>query len=263
MESNVSYSRITESPGLKATQEQIARIYHRYHFARQFARDKDVLEVACGTGIGLSYLYEVAHKVVGGDIDKENLAIAKRINSEKLKKENFKIQWIDAHNLPFEDESFDLIILYEAIYYLNNPEKFVEEAHRVLKKDGILIIGTVNKDWKDFHPSPYTYKYFSVPELYRLLQEGGFTVKNFYGAFPIEKRLKSQIISIIKRMAVKFDLIPGSLAARAYLKRIFLGELKPLPEEIYEGMTPYEEPIVLNPKEINREFKIIYAVSKK
>ena len=256
----IDYSEITETPGLKATQEQITRLYHRYHFARQFAKEKDVLEVACGSGIGLGYLAQVANKVVGGDIDEKNVTLAQRIHKYK---QNVSVKLLDAHDLPFDSESFDVILLYEAIYYLKSPDKFISEAKRVLKKGGHLIICTVNKDWKDFHPSPYTYKYFSVPELYRLLQEGGFVVKNIYGAFPIEKGFKSQIISIIKRMAVKFDLIPGSLAARAYLKRIFMGELKPLPEEVYEGMAPYEEPTILNPKEINREFKIIYAVGKK
>ena len=62
-----NYYEITETPGLKATQEQIARIYHRYHFARQFAKGKDVLEVACRSGIGLGYIAKVANKLVGGD----------------------------------------------------------------------------------------------------------------------------------------------------------------------------------------------------
>jgi ubiquinone/menaquinone biosynthesis C-methylase UbiE len=78
---------------------------------------------------------------------------------------------IDAHNLPFDDKSFDVVILYEAIYYLEHPERFIEEARRVLRENGTLLICTANKDWSGFNPSPYTYKYFSAPELF-LLRKG-------------------------------------------------------------------------------------------
>jgi hypothetical protein len=47
---------------------------------------------------------------------------------------------------------------------------------------------------------------------------------------------------VMKRLTVKFHLIPGSLKGRAYLKRIFMGKLIPLPHEITEGMADYEPP---------------------
>lgn len=260
MKNDIDYSRITESPGLKATREQIARIYHRYHFARKYIVGKDVLEVACGSGIGLGYLAQVANKVVGGDIDEKNVHLARRIYGSQ---ENILIELMDAHDLPFKGETFDVVLLFEAIYYLKSPSKFVAEARRVLKNRGLLIMCTVNKDWKDFHPSPYTHKYFSVPELYYLLKKEGFSIKGIYGAFPVEKGFKSEVVSVMKRMAVKLDLIPGSLAARAYLKRIFMGKLEPLPEMIFKDMAPYKEPVPLDFQKISQEFKIIYAVGER
>ncbi|MBM4308891.1 MAG: hypothetical protein FJ123_19355 [Deltaproteobacteria bacterium] len=59
-----NYSKITESAGLKATQEQMARLYQRYHFVKEFAEGKEVLEIGCGAGIGLGYLAQKASKVV-------------------------------------------------------------------------------------------------------------------------------------------------------------------------------------------------------
>jgi len=51
-----------------------------------------------------------------------------------------------------------------------------------------------------------------------------------YGGFPVNsKGAKSGIISLVKRLAVKLHLIPGSLKARAYPKRIFIGKLIHLP----------------------------------
>ncbi len=62
----------------------------------------------------------------------------------------------------------------------------------------------------------------------------------------------------MKRSAVKFHLIPGSLKGRAYLKRIFMGKLIPLPHEITEGMTTYQPPVEIPKDKVNRNFKIIY-----
>jgi cyclopropane fatty-acyl-phospholipid synthase-like methyltransferase len=50
------YIHVTEIPGNKASAEQIERLYHRYHFASAFCQGKEVLEVACGAGMGLGYL---------------------------------------------------------------------------------------------------------------------------------------------------------------------------------------------------------------
>lgn len=306
---SVDYSSITESPNLKATQEQLERLYQRYHFARQFAKDKDVLEVACGSGIGLGYLAKVAHRVVGVDIEEKNVESARSCYkedeglggsedvkfgrwadavNEKLRswedgkqkiedgrrktevrshgtdnKCKIRVELMDAHVLNFPDKSFDLILLYEAIYYLKEPQKFIAEARRVLRKDGKLIICSVNKDWDDFHLSPYTHKYFSVPEYYEMFKDGFREVAIFCGFQVNNSGMKNRVVSLIKRMAVDFNLIPGSLKTRAYLKRIFMGKLVPLPAEVFEDMAPYEAPVPIPVDKINRDFKIIYAVAVK
>jgi ubiquinone/menaquinone biosynthesis C-methylase UbiE len=254
-----NYSSITESPGMKATREQLARLYHRYRFASDFVKGKSVLEVACGSGIGLGLLAKYANHVTGGDIDKKNVFTA----TELYKQENIKIQELDAHALPFEENSFDVVLLFEAIYYLEHPEVFVKEAYRILRRQGALIICTVNRDWEDFHPSPYTHQYFSVPQLAELLKDP-FRDVQCSGAFSTQAGgALGKGISLIKRIAVEFNLIPGSLAARAYLKRVFMGPLQPLPQRIDNGMAPYELPVSISVNQANIDYKIIYAVAIK
>ena len=253
------YSSITEVPGLRASKEQIARLYHRYFFAQDYIESKDILEVACGSGIGLGFLAQKARSVVGGDIDKKNVAIAYAL----YKDTPIMIEEIDAHNIHHDDHSFDVVLLFEAIYYLENPVKFIQEAKRLLRENGLLLICTVNKDWEDFHPSPFTHRYFSVPELFELLKKQFHSV-DLYGAFPTKSNGFVELcVSLIKRMATRFHLIPGSLAARAYLKRIFFGPLQPLPAQIETDMSDYVPPIPLSPEKPTGDFKIIYAVAKK
>lgn len=248
------YSQITESPGLYATREQLERIYHRYHFSKQFCKDKDVVEVACGSGIGLGYLATFSQSVIGGDIDDKNLSVAQQLYQNNPK---VRVVKMDAHAISLPDKSVDVILLYEAIYYLSEPEKFIYESSRVLRPGGMLLICSVNKDWKDFHPSPFTHRYFSIPELVSAMRQRFKEVK-VYGAFKTEQGLKASIFSFIKHLALKMDLIPGSLKLRAYLKRIFMGKTFPLPNELYEGITEYQPPVELPNDEKNAAYKIIY-----
>ena len=254
------YSLVTESPGLQATKEQIERIYQRYNFAREFAHGRDVLEIGCGSGMGLEHLAKVAKKVMGGDIDEDNISLAQKIHVDN---EKIDIHLMDAHDIKLPDRSVDLAILFEAIYYLHTPEKFLKEAYRILRENGKIIICTVNKDWEDFHPSPYTHRYFSVPELHDLIKEDFKNIK-IYGAFPVANGgVRGKILSFIKKTALKFNLIPGSLKARALLKRIFIGKVQPLPEKIEDGMAVYEKPCEISPVDVNKDYKIIYTIASK
>ena len=273
---NTNYHLITEHPGIKATKEQIARLYHRYRFAADYALNNRVVEVACGGGIGLGYLAEKAQSIVGLDIDAKNVETVRQLygiapqrteidRDGQSRDEGNKIEvcLMDAHQLNLPDKTFDLALLYEALYYLKDPDTFFAEATRILNDKGILIICTVNKDWCDFHPSPYTYRYFSVPELYFILNKH-FSTVDLFGAFSVDSTgIKNWVFSRIKHIAINLGLIPGSLAARAYLKRIFLGPLRPLPGQIHEDIVSYEPPVPILHGQPNRDYKIIYAVARK
>jgi hypothetical protein len=121
----------------------------------------------------------------------------------------------------------------------------------------------VNKDWRDFHPSPMASRYFSVPELQQLLL-ASFSEVKMYGGFPTRlDGTKGKLLSGLKHAAIRLHLIPGSLKGRAVLKRFVFGKLAPLPGEVMQEMTNYTSPVLLNPTEANCEFKIIYAVAVK
>jgi SAM-dependent methyltransferase len=252
------YSSITESPGLKASAEQLARMYHRYRFASDYAESKDVLEVACGSGIGLGYLAGKARWVVGGDIDNRNTRLAVYGHDVSA-----NVLQMDAQAMPFRNRSFDLVLLYEALYYFKHPEVFVSEAKRILRDKGMLIICTVNKDWADFHPSPFVHQYLGVPELSRLLSRHYGWVEMFGAFSTATSGFPGRCASFIKQTAVRWNLIPGSLSARACLKRVFLGALQPIPDRITENMAPFVYPISICPDKRCRDYKIIYVVAQK
>ena len=256
-EMGIDYTSVTEIPGNQVTQEQLERMFHRYHFASSFAEGRDVLEVACGAGLGLGYIARKARKVVGGDYTENLLMTAKGYYQGRL-----PLLRLDAHFLPFRDCSFDVVILYEAIYYLAEVETFLSEARRLLRNQGVLLIATVNKDWSEFNPSPFSTHYFSVPELSDLLHKKGFNVET-YGAYSVlPKGAREKIVVFIRKLAVVLHLIPKTMKGKELLKKIFYGKLKPLKGEIEEGSCEYTPPEPISPSNVNHEYKVIYVVGR-
>src|SRR4051794_27765580 len=125
----MDYSTVTEVAGEKASRAQLERIFGRYYFAASFCQGREVLEIACGTGQGIGLLAGRATRVTGLDIDagllrRARLAYANRPNIEFVEG--------NAEELPFPCSAFDVIILFEAIYYLSDPKRFAKEAKRVI-----------------------------------------------------------------------------------------------------------------------------------
>jgi ubiquinone/menaquinone biosynthesis C-methylase UbiE len=255
-----SFSTVTELPGSQATNQQRSMLYTRYHLARSHCVDKDVLEVACGAGLGLGYLSQTARSVVGADIDDAILNVARESYSGQRKVRLLKA---DAESLEFSDASFDTVLLFEAIYYLPNAAKFIDEARRVLRPDGTLLICTVNHRWHGFNRSPFAAKYFDAEELRRSLEQDNFSVQIF-GGFPDQSNsLFERLVSAVRRVAVRWHLIPRTMKGKQWLKRLFYGRLKTLDREVHDQMAPLENLVELSPGVDSQQFRVLYAVARR
>jgi len=115
---------------------------NRYIFAAGFARDKVVLDVACGAGYGSDYLIKMgAKKVVGGDISEDAIEYARA----QYKSNDLQFVRLNAVKLPFSRDCFDAIVSFETIEHLKEYENFLFECKRVLKDKGLFICSTPNK----------------------------------------------------------------------------------------------------------------------
>lgn len=252
------YTTVTELPNTQVLPAQLARSYHRYYFGAGYCIKKDVLEIACGGGHGLGLIVRRANRVVGGDAAEANLAVAR---ASYIQHPNVTFTQLDAHQLPFPDQHFDTILCYEAIYYFADVPVVLRECRRVLRPGGALVVCTTNKDWPDFNPSPYSHRYFSIPELSLLLHEHGFQSK-FFGAFPDRPNtVGSRLRSYLKRFAVRGHLVPKTMKGKRLLKRLFFGPLVILPRQLTEGMMAYEPPQSIPSDRVDTTHTAIYAVA--
>ena len=109
-----------------------------YEMIQPVVRHKTVLELATGTGLIAKHIVNAAALVEATDASAEMIAEAKRDNhSAKL---HFSVQ--DMFRLPYADESFDVVIVSNALHIVPRPEKALIEIKRVLKDDGTLIAPT-------------------------------------------------------------------------------------------------------------------------
>ena len=109
-----------------------------YELIRPVVRHKTVLELATGTGLIAKHIVNAAAHIEATDASAEMIAEAKRDNrSAKL---HFSVQ--DMFRLPYANQSFDVVIVSNALHIVPQPEKALQEIKRVLKDGGVLIAPT-------------------------------------------------------------------------------------------------------------------------
>ena len=103
-----------------------------------------VLELGCGTGRVTRHLRSIipaTGRIIASDISEDMLVVAK----EKLKKLDIDWQIIDARELPFNDNSIDLVVCCFGYMFVPDKLKAFAEAFRVLRPGGMLIFTTWDK----------------------------------------------------------------------------------------------------------------------
>lgn len=250
------FTTVTELPGAEVTNEQVERLAHRYYWAGEYCRDRDVLEVACGAGQGLGYLASVSRSLRAGDISPALVARARGHYGGRI-----EISEMDAQELPIPKHSLDVVLLHEAIYYLPSAERFINECRRVLRPGGRVLIVTANKDLYDFNPSPYSHRYYGVVELDELFGKEGFSC-DFFGVTAVNTvSLRQRVLRPIKALAVKLNVMPKTMQGKTFLKRLVFGRLTSMPAEVKPDPAAYVPPAQLPRGKPDHQYKVIYLAA--
>lgn len=95
-----------------------------------------ILDIGCGNGEYTSLFCKNWNKVIGLDI------------KNYIKPEYRKFEFIkgNAEELPFPNESFDLVVSFDVIEHIENDRKAIQEMYRVLRKRGKIFLETPNRE---------------------------------------------------------------------------------------------------------------------
>ena len=154
-----------------------------YELIQPVVRHKTGLELAIGTGLIAKNIVNAAAHIEVTDASAEMIAEAKRDNhSAKL---HFSVQ--DMFRLPYANQSFDVVIVSNALHIVPQPEKALQEIKRVLKDDGTLIAPTFTHAGNSFRGKVKAFfmKLAGFPlhsrwtseEYLRFLRQNGWTVR--------------------------------------------------------------------------------------
>jgi len=199
----------------------------------EMGKGKRVLDIGSGKGVTACYLAQkYGCEVVGVDLSERMVKYAKEMAKRKGLDHRVSFRLADAHNLPFEDESFD-IVLAECTTVLLDKEKVFLEFLRVLKPGG--YIGDLEMIWKKSPPKELVDKVYKVWEGFRTmtLEEwkeffekiGMVEVKtvDFSEMIPdMEKAIRKELgLKGIVKMAFKLLLRPDLRKAMDEYRKIF------------------------------------------
>lgn len=148
---------------------QYLKIFLRYKFAAQLMKKNDVvLEAAAGFGYGAAYFAKHCKKVEALDIAADNIEFGKKTYYSE------NINWTvgDVTQLPFADETFDVYASFETFEHLRQEQlpQYLDQARRVLKKGGRMILSTPNKLVRRHIHNPFHVKEYDFNELDAILK---------------------------------------------------------------------------------------------
>ena len=137
----------------------------RYLFAGQYVAGKEVLDVACGAGIGTDYLRKSGAACCQGfDRDREAIEYATAAYQNCIFVQG------DAAHLSLPDSSVDVVVSFETLEHVGDHKEFLLECKRVLRPNGLLICSTPNRTiYRWYGKNPYHLHELSAQEFSNLV----------------------------------------------------------------------------------------------
>lgn len=132
-------------PDKKAYQWMYDRISH-------VVKDKTVLEIATGPGLIAKHIAFAAKSITATDYSADMIKEAQK----DIYPENLTFEIADATCLPYANQSFDVVVIANALHIMEHSDKALQEIRRILKNGGMLIApnfvnhAEVNTLWKAF-----------------------------------------------------------------------------------------------------------------
>ena len=109
--------------------------------------DIQVLDIGCGGGLLCEHMCRMGAKVVGIDASKKNIEVAKF----HAKKNKLKIDYKATSPEKFKtSKKFDIVLNMEIVEHVDDINFFIQESSKLLKKNGLMFVATLNKTLKSY-----------------------------------------------------------------------------------------------------------------
>jgi len=109
------------------------------HLLQPVFEGQTLLDVGCGTGHWSAFFVDMGYRVTGVDIAPQMIEVALSAAP------GCTFQVADAHDLPFDDGTFDVVASIATLEFVPDPAAAIREMTRCTKENGRLLIGTLNR----------------------------------------------------------------------------------------------------------------------
>jgi ubiquinone/menaquinone biosynthesis C-methylase UbiE len=145
----------------------------------QIKEDANILEIGAGNGNFIKNYFGLNPKITLTAIDYSETMCSSiiNLNKELVKENRLIVKCEDSLSMSFANESFDIVLTINTLYFWEDIESQLEEIYRVLKPDGILLIGYGPKcNMKDLKFTEEVFKLYDAEELNFILKRQGFKI---------------------------------------------------------------------------------------
>ena len=162
----------------------------------------NLLDIGCGGGLLSEPMCRLGANVVGIDASVKNIKIAKFHAKKNKLKINYKVSSPEKLKTKIK---FDVILNMEIVEHVENIDFFIKESAKMLKKNGIMFVATLNKTLKS-----YVFAIVGAEYILKWLPIGTHDWEKFVKPDELIKISKKNNLSLVKLDGMKFNILDNS-----------------------------------------------------
>jgi 2-polyprenyl-6-hydroxyphenyl methylase/3-demethylubiquinone-9 3-methyltransferase len=162
----------------------------------------NLLDIGCGGGLLSEPMCRMGANVVGIDASKKNIEVAKFHARKNELKINYKVASPEKLKTKIK---FDVILNMEIVEHVENIDFFIKESSKLLKKNGIMFVATLNKTLKS-----YVFAIIGAEYVLKWLPIGTHDWEKFVKPEDLIKISKKNNLSLKKLNGMKFNILDNS-----------------------------------------------------
>ena len=188
-------------PRLQFICQNLVRHFNLKQGEKEYLKDLKILDIGCGGGLLCEPLSRLGADVMGIDAAQKNIKTAMVHAREQGL--NINYQHIDVQRLAKEKKgSFDVILNMEVIEHVADVEVFLRASAKLLKKNGLMFVATINRNIKSLLTAKIGAEY-----ILRWLPKGTHEFKKFLKPEEIEVKMRDLGLNLLFSTGIKYSIL--------------------------------------------------------